>query len=127
MKNEELGESMIRDPRDKALSVPGGSESELVKLLQDILGPERCTEKVLLAAPVSMPKNVIDAKADRACAACGEQVWLAPSSYRTMDAEDAIVCMGCVLKRVSREEFRRLILEDMKRAGMNFDRETEGM
>ena len=89
-----LADRVVRDP---FRSPPIFDGDHLKPFVRMVIPAERLRETVLFTNRASIPKSVIDAKADANCDGCGELVWMAPSSHR-IEGPFTICCLHCLAR-----------------------------
>lgn len=80
--------------------------NELAYVVRELFPPSlRARDVVIFAPPADRPQSVIGAVRDRRCDACGLNVWLAPSSQRSLATGKThlIVCLECMERKLQNQ------------------------
>lgn len=97
---------MIHDPFVTPREVKVVPGDALDWAVRELLPPHRRARDVLIfAPPADRPQAVIGAIRDQRCDACGMNVWLAPSSQRSIATgkTHVIVCLECIERKLQNQ------------------------
>lgn len=90
-----LGDHMEREGSRQPAQIWGDEVKRLGAVLKARFPHLNKQTVVLLATPVSRPRNIIDAKPLAGCVLCGSKMWVSPNSFPHLNNGAVPVCLSC--------------------------------